>query len=405
MRYKIEITRRALRLVYEMLFTYLLVLFFELIWIKEEPTKTIVIAMIAQFVVSYIVREKVASYIGIVIVHVILTALVFVVEFSGGQRLLLVCISIRLLSDSMIYAMRSGKLKPIDDIPWPTFLISIIIYVFGWVAKEEMLYKTAFIVPIILLFLYYIMVYFEGIKSYVEATRDVAGLPLGNILSVNSLIVTFILFFLLAGIIVGGNIDLGKILAWIGDILVGIIKIFAVGLTFIFRFITRLMSNGAASDKVDSNEEGDFILSHQGTMEDSTYMFFKIIFVAVVVYFVYRLVRTILVKLSASRKFDTDVVEDAERIILKREEDTKKGFFRIRFTKEEKIRRYYKQRILRDKYDISLENKTCREIQVSIAENSTGDVEELTDIYSSVRYGEVVPDRALVKRVSRLSKQ
>ena len=61
MKYKIEITRRALRLLYEMLFAYLLVLFFEIIWIKEEPTKAIVIAMILQFVVSYIVREKVAT--------------------------------------------------------------------------------------------------------------------------------------------------------------------------------------------------------------------------------------------------------------------------------------------------------------------------------------------------------
>ena len=136
MKYKIEITRRALRLLYEMLFTYLLVLFFEIIWIKEEPTKAIVIAMILQFVVSYIVREKVASYIGILLLHIILTALVFVVNFTGGQRLLLVCISIHLLSDSMVYAMRRGKLKPIDDIPWPTFLISILIYVFGWLRRK-----------------------------------------------------------------------------------------------------------------------------------------------------------------------------------------------------------------------------------------------------------------------------
>ncbi len=405
MKYKIEITRRALRLLYEMLFTYLLVLFFEIIWIKEEPTITIVIAMILQFVVSYIVREKVASYIGILLLHIILTALVFVVDFSGGQRLLLVCISIHLLSDSMVYAVRRGKLKPIDDIPWPTFLISILIYVFGWVAKEEMLYNTAFFVPIILLFLYYIMIYFEGIKSYVESTRDMAGLPLGNILSINSLIVIFILFFLLAGIIVGGNIDLGKVITWIGNLIVGVFKIFAFGLAFIFRLITRLMSSGTKGDKVDSNEEGDFILTHEGTAEDITYMLFKIIFVALTLYFVYRIVRAILVKLSASRRFDTDVVEDAERIILKREESTKKRFFKLRFSGEEKIRRYYKQRILRDKYDISLKNKTCREIQVSIAENSEKDIEELTDIYASVRYGEVVPDKALVKRVSRLSKQ
>lgn len=405
MRHKIEFARRALRFIYELLFTYLLVLFGEIVWIKEFPPLRVIIAIAVMYVVSYIVREKIPTYVGILICHIGLICVPFVVDFSGGQRFIFVCIGVHLLTTSMEYALRGSKLKALDDIPWPTFVISVIIYIFGWATKEPLLYNAALIIPIVLLFLHYIMVYVEGVRSYVEATKDVSGLPLSHILSVNTSIVGFILLVLLVSIVLGESVDFGKVLNVIGDLLVSIFKIFAVGVSFIMRFISKLMSSGSDSDKLDSNLQSGGFISHSGYAYETGENILKVLVGILIIYIVYRILKAIAKRLIIARSFEGDIVEEAEKVISSQEEKIRRRLFG-RLSGEEKIRRYYKERVLKDKYDISLRgDTTCRDIEKDIAENTMGDVSELTDIYASVRYGETTPDKSLVKRVSSLSKQ
>lgn len=106
------------------------------------------------------------------------------------------------------------------------------------------------------------------------------------------------------------------------------------------------------------------------------------------------------------RIYEGDVVETIEKPRKDIQEKTSKKKWFFKESNEEKIRKYYKFRILKERYDLRFKpDLTPREIQEELLLKEVADVSEITELYTAVRYGNCMPDKAMVKKASRLSKE
>ena len=75
-------------------------------------------------------------------------------------------------------------------------------------------------------------------------------------------------------------------------------------------------------------------------------------------------------------------------------------------TAESKIRKLYRNRILKHKNMIDINDyKTVRDYEMLMKREELGDIKALSDLYASVRYGEVKADKKLVKEMKDLAKK
>ena len=406
MKHKIELTRRMLRMLYEIFFTIILYMYFQVVFCKLNPEIVTITSICILYLISYVVREKVGTHVGIALCHIVFGVVVYFAPYQTGERIMLLFLAFYVMSGSLGYSLRGAKLKPADDFPWPVFLIAFVVYLYGIGMKHEILTNSTYILTILLLMVYYIMIYVEGVKEYVESTKDVQGLPLKQIVGTNTILVVFILIALILGVFMGGYIDLSGIIKSLGDFLVYVLRIFAAGLIFVTRFFVGLLSGG--SGEMNSSEDTSHLYQDgklsEGIFDDEFLL--KIIFICVVFYVLYKVNKTMLYHIMAKRVYDNDIVDIAEKKKkTKMDRVNTKRIFSFVKSDEEKIRKYYKIRVLRDEQDISLcKDKTCREIESEMREKNLGDISELTDIYSRVRYGNVPPDKNMLKSANRLSK-
>ena len=61
---------------------------------------------------------------------------------------------------------------------------------------------------------------------------------------------------------------------------------------------------------------------------------------------------------------------------------------------------------MKERYDLRFKpDLTPREIQEELLLKEVADVSEITELYTAVRYGNCMPDKVMVKKASRLSKE
>ncbi len=408
MRVRVELSRKIFRLIYEMLFSILLIQFVHVVVLRYEMNQVAVLGLIAMWIISYVVRNTITNYGINIVIHIAQTVIIWLMPISIGSKFILTIVAFNLLFNAIGYIIKGCKLKPIDDFPWPTFVFSFIVYIYGKGLDNGTLVTLSYIIPVILLMLYYVMVYLDGVIEYLESTKDVSGLPLKRIIGTNTALVGIILFITVLAICIGRFIDFRAIINAVYNSIIYIIKLVAVGLKFIFKFIILVLSgNGEGAIESAQNVVLPDAGEYTGTGNITDQLVLKIFFFGVLLYISYKLILNLIKRLSASRVYQGDIVEKVEtnkrnnniKIIPKR-----KKLFPM--SNEEKVRKAYRYRILREKYDVKLSgDKTCRDIEKELSDNDLGDVSEITNIYSSVRYGKVSPDRKMVKRINRLSKQ
>ncbi len=394
-----------LRMLYETLFSTLLVSFFEIIVIKTSPVFTDGVIVFTMFIFSYIVRNISKRNIYNFIFHVIFGVSICAMMYDTEQLWLYMALLVYLFLASLEYVGRGRKLKPLDDMPWPTFLMNFICYLFGWYTKNELLMGLAVAVTICLLIIYYIMTYLEGLKIYVESTKDVQGLPLNKVVARNNVIVLTIIAILIVGIYVGLNVDFSTIANVIKNVFMSVLKLVGSLFMLFFLFLESMVKtgefSGAVGDGNSAKETNEYIDKAVDSLEIILYAGVFL----VSVFFAWKLIKFIIKKLLAKTGHQEDIVEVAESVKDNNVTGKKHKFFKGKLTAEDKARKYYKQAIERYKYSIRLSNtKTCRDIQKDIQGEGLGDVSELTQVYADIRYGQVIPDKKMLKKMSILSK-
>lgn len=129
------------------------------------------------------------------------------------------------------------------------------------------------------------------------------------------------------------------------------------------------------------------------------------VFIGGIVFLFYRLLRRLIKLLLKPRSYEGDIIETAEKekTVIKQ-----KSYERIRLprplTLTEKARRYYRLRIMKYKDDILLNSqRTCRDIENEIRQKAIDDVDEMTELYSEIRYGAGQMDKKMLKKMKELA--
>ena len=404
MKSKIEMLRKIGRMLFEMLFVMSVSIFFELFFFSQQPTLTNRIIIAVLYILSFFIREYSRVPIYAVVFHALLAIPLLILPIDMASKVMNVVIVYYLCMSSITHIRLGNKLKPIDDAPWPSFSIMLFMYFLAMYKKYYLFMNYTYVFVFLMLIIYYFVNYLEGLVKYMDSSKDVEEKHLKRVISRNNHIVFLVVVLLVVAMVVGCMLDYHKLEAAIMGLLKGVLKL-VVSVCMIFGiFFDNLMreSSGSANafDEKSMNQMKYYATEAGGSFEVILYAVLGIICAVILVKFTKFAVKLLLSK----NKHQDDVVEKAEKIIEYNVETKKKAIFK-RLSDEDKLRKKYKEYIEQFRYDIRLTNtRTSRDIAKEIKSCELGEVTEITDIYSRVRYGNVEADRKLLKKVSSLCK-
>lgn len=398
----LQITK-LLHLLYEWLCCSLCFAFFEVVLLKQDVHYFLLPITGAMFVYSYILREKAGHYVWLFAGHVVLRLPMFLLPLSMETQWFYFLIPCYLLGAS-VKSTWQNKRKQMDELPWPSFLLCLIVYLVSDYLSVRGLHIYAYVTALCLLFLYLALVYTDGMENYLDATSHVSGIPIRQILSVNTIMVGAIILCLTLGLVLGEVFDFRRVIALIGQAILAVVRVIAMVIGLFYHYISFWFRSGEA----EASEHQEFddggvpagIRSIGQTLEPVLYVGL----ICLGVFIAYKLLVRFVRFLMSRRNLSTDQVE---LVVVKRkkEEQRTRAEEKQRFlSRRQRARRCYKDCIERYRYDIALDqSKTGREIEKELSEQSLADVTELTRCYEDIRYGETEVDRAMLQKMRRLS--
>lgn len=395
--------RIILRMLYEAVFVALILYSFIILFLHEIPGFFVIASLLLLYVLSFGIREWISTHMGILFIHLGLMGVLFVLPFPGRQGLVLIGLQVYLTISALNYSRKGAVIKPISDVPWPSFLVCCFIYILSLVSHQSFLMKITYIVTILLLLIYYLMLYVEGLTKYMDTTKDVSGLPLKRMVQTNTRIVSIIILVLVLGLFMGYIFGTDEIT----DALLAVCRTIVQYLFGIIWFILNKLGELFGERYMDWDYiEGDFASPEKVTGWGLVLeILLMAVFIGAMVFLFYRLLRKLIKLLLKPRSYEEDIIETAEK---EKTVTKEKSHGRINFprplTLEEKARRYYKLRIMKHKDEISLNSQsTCRDIENEVRQKGFDDVSEMTEFYSQIRYGAEGTNKKMLKRMKELA--
>lgn len=395
--------RLILRMLYETVFVSLILYFFSILFLNEMPGFLVIVSLLLLYVCSFGIREWISTHMMILFLHLGLMGVLFVLPFPGRQGLVLIGIQVYLTISALVYSHKGAVIQPITDIPWPSFLVCCLIYILSMASHQSLLMRITYIITILLLLIYYLMLYVEGLAKYMDAAKDVSGLPLKRIVHTNTRIVSIIILILLFGLFMGYMLGTDEITDAVRAVCGTIVQC----LFWIIGFLLSKLREFLGLQDMDLDYiDGEFAPPEQVTgwgviLE----LLLMAVFIGGIVFLFYRLLRRLIKLLLKPRSYEGDIIETAEKekTVIKQ-----KSYERIRLprplTLTEKARRYYRLRIMKYKDDILLNSqRTCRDIENEIRQKAIDDVDEMTELYSEIRYGAGQMDKKMLKKMKELA--
>ncbi len=406
MKHRIELYRKVSRMVFEMLFVILLTIFFENVLFKSEPSVVNRVIVVLVYIGSFIIRNVSRMRITVLAFHVGFGFIIYQLPIALISRIMLMAVVCYLFISAMGYMAQGSKLKPLDDPPWPSFLFIFILYLFALYTKSHFFVDATYIVAVLMLVTYYLMTYIEGLKGYIDSAKDVQGLPLNKVIARNNIIVVCIIVLLVVCMTVGFMLDYSQLVSFIKQGIRAILKL--VGSVFmIFSILLNHLVNNDISSAFSYTPDEQAALEKYGSNIGDSYMIILYIAVGIAAFIAsVKLLRYVLRLLFARSKHSEDLVEVSESLKETREEKKdKKGIF-AKLSYEDKLRKKYKKYIEGYRFHIGLTKyRTCRDIADEISAEQLGDVNDITEVYAQVRYGNTKVDKGLLRRFSGLFKK
>ncbi len=406
MRSRLHFLSSLFNMLYETTCASIVFLFLEVILIKQSPHLMLIPYTAFMFAVSYLIRKKAPNRVLLLLVHVLLGISVFFLPLSMETKgLYCVIPGYLFLASANAYAKQDYK-RSTDDIPWPSFLLCVIVYLVGSYLKESQLVIIAYAGALLLLFLYLALIYIDGIESYLTSTKHVSGIPIRQILSTNTIVVGAIVICLILSLILGQVFDFKNILLLIGKAVLAVFTVIGRLIGLFFRFVSHWFS-GAEEESTEYQEFDDGDVSEQiRSMGESLEPVLYIGLACVLLFVLYKAVCAFVKWLMQKRRYAGDIVETVEKKKEKTIKKEKSKRFRILLTTQERARQYYRRCMLRYQYDISLtQEKTGRELALELKQSELADVDALTDCYEQIRYGKKEADKEMLRRIRSLSEQ
>lgn len=362
--------------------------------------------------ISYIFRERLSRAVGIIIIH---AAMIVGICFIIPEISHIVIIAIEIGIEAILaarYIISGYTLAKDTDLPFPSFVLLVFSSGYAVYLKNTTLLHETFIIGIVIYLLYILFMYLLNLEEYIIATKNTSGIPLDKMIPMNSVIVLCIFTIMTVMVILADKMGMGDAL-W-GfltaslKVLVLIIKMISVFISVIGNLFTRRTTGSE-----DVNEQMMMIqetIEDPSLLDDILYFLLKVIVLAIAVYVIIRIFRAIYRYLLTKRfKLAGDAIVKIPKPDMSKTKKEKivkeapEGYF----TPEQKARRIYKKRVqsVKKKYTPA-RNHTTGDIKQlynradeELRPDKAHDIDELTELYEAVRYGNVHPTPKYLKKM------
>ena len=387
-----DIIRKGLRLIYNLLFTVLILEAGTYMMLKEKATFLSIAVLAAMFIISYIVRDVVGNLGVSIVLHILMGVAVFFIFHDGVYRTILIAVTVGLMMNSSDYFLKGFRLKNVNDVPWPTFVGSLIVYLAGVYIKSDGLKTVAVVIPTILFFIYLISLYMEKLDKYIDTTHDIELNYMKKMLKVNGLIVTGILASMVAVIYLCIWLGLGRALEAVGNAILKFVGIVSRIVAFILRILAKLLTSGNPGGYDNPAPVSNYteVPQYVNPLINVIEWALRIGMLLLVLYIVYKLIRLLVVLLSVKKEGAEDKVSDIKRINRQEIRENRKisEIVRETFSEKGRIRRRYKKEVMKESnFYAPAPNDTAEDIKEKILKNGGRDLENVTKDYEKARYG------------------
>lgn len=401
---KCRLARFWMQFLYEALFSSLVLGFLESMFIKESPSWYVIPMTFALYLLSYAFREWAPNNILMLLAHFFVIGIIYYLPLAMNIRVLFALMQLALIYSSIWYIKNGMRIKKIEDLPWPSFLTCVLIFFFSFLIKDHTLNMMAYVITILLLITYYLITYVEGLLSYVESTQDVKGLPLKRMLYSNSIVIAAIIGFLLIGLVLGRLAFVEKLATLVG---MGMKKIVLYALLVILWLIDKFLRLFVPDSYMQQYQATvDIIQDEQYRDNSFLNLIFYIALLILVMYISYRILLRVIEFLLMKKQPKKDKIEFTrpEKIEIEKKKQNKKKQKELSIF--EKARKYYRLKIQSFEHKIELTNQnTCRDIEKNVGMECQEDISEITNLYSSIRYGQKEVNRKIVEKMKYLSRK
>ena len=414
--------RKVLRLINQYLYVIMFVCIIYGLFKQPMPGLSLWGILLGCLILSYIFRDFSRRGVLLLVTHVALGVGCFFLIDNPFVRLLAFCVLVGFFIDGMMYIRSHYLIKRIFEAPWPCMIFGVIAIALGYHIGDVTLQRVGYIMPVLIIFIYLVSLYVDGLEEYLNGARRVSGAPMKMIISTNSLIVTGILTVFVVTILLGNALHLDRVLK---DVLVSslvIVRIIVAIIIFILKFVFSIMFGdnvSVAPPKMKLEEEtGDNVL---GSILDLIFVTAVIIITVLVVILFFRWLIRLLLSRQKRRDEVTEELTVARKVKVTKEKYTKSD--KLKGSTPDMIaRRMYKNRVLSYKKFFTPErNSTTDDIKNLIilrpmtnkkyfskktakdeAEIDPENVAKLTEMYEEVRYGEKMPDDDFLRKMKKI---
>ena len=426
---KVQTANKIIRMIYQFLLIVLSINVCLVLIYFPTLTAWEMIFIAVMLMVSYFFRDKFSRAFMLLLVHMVLTVILVFTLPNMAPKIMIFIASFIVMMDGVYYMKRAFTLKRMFDVPWEAFAVGIIALITDHYFNVPLIRTQGLVFTTIMVFLYIITFYLEGLQEYIVSSRTLTRFPIKQIVSVNTIIVSGIMLIAVVVVVLAELLGLDALLLRFFKMLLYLLRILIMVILFALRFFFSFFG-------YDNTGNPDTVQQAMPEIEENESIFMDILefiviafVIAVAVFFLILLIKY-LVRLFLSRRSSIyDLTENLsgfkEKSVTKERIKREKTFGRL--DPVMRARRIYKKKIESfarffrpDRYSTTgdieerlafaqIEKERAKELIMGNhgSEAADGDAdnyateETLRELYENVRYGNTVPDRAYLKKMKK----
>ena len=407
MTHKIYWAERGLRYLYEVVTAELFMYTFCMIFMRQDPRFVDAIWIAGIFLLSYLIRDFAPNHILLTVGHLVLAGLLVILPGTVWIRTVTGIYDIGyLLPCAVAYAKRGSGLTDMSE-PWPSILAGIFVYFASIGMELPVLSNLSYIAVALLMAIYMIIRYIQGLKRYISQTTEVSEQSIRDIAFINGRVVLFLAVLVLLLMGACRFLDLSGFVNVLARAFAKVVQTVFGAIMVIWVFVLTLLTKGGpAATSLDYQDTLNEYYQNSVKGYDVFTLILKVFVVLLLIFFLVRILLQVIRFLLTPRSYADDVIElIAEEPNQYKERITNRRIMH-RLTAEEQARKIYKKSILRYKDVITLNKRmTCEDIRQEITETEVGNVEGISAIYEQIRYGAGEVDNYVIREMKAASGQ
>lgn len=389
MTHKIYWAERGLRYLYEVIAAELFMYAFCMIFMRQDPRFMDALWIAGAFLLSYLIRDFAPNHILLTGGHLVLAGLLVILPGAVWIRAVTGLYDIGyLLPCAVAYAKRGSRLADMSE-PWPSILAGIIIYFASIGMKLPVLSNLSYIAVALLMAVYLMIRYVQGLKRYISQTAEVSEQSIRDIAFVNGRVVLFLSGIVLLLMGACRFLDLSGLVNVLAAACAKVIQTVFGAIMVIWVFVLTLLTKGGPeATSLDYQDTLNEYYQNSVRGYDIFTLILKVFVVLLLIFFLVRILLQVIQFLLKPRSYADDVIELVDEEPHQYKERITVRHILHRMTDEERARKIYKKSILRYKDVITFNRRlTCEDIRQQISEMEDGNVDDISAIYEQIRYG------------------